>query len=109
SGTCSTIFTDTVHVQNYGEVHQLHTPANELKIVPNPNNGDFDLLFDNAITGEITVRLMNIKGSIVYDKQYTIANDNKISVMTVSLPAGIYMANIYTEGAVITQKVTIDK
>ena len=39
-GTCSTTYTDTVHVQNYGAVSTVQSPKSQVvKIVPNPNHG----------------------------------------------------------------------
>ncbi len=107
-GTCSTSYTDTVNISIQTGISQLHSQYQALKIVPNPSKGVFDIVFDNPVTGPVTIKLTDIQGREVYNKQFTAANDTKLSVITDRLPAGIYIANVYTEGDVVTEKVTIE-
>ena len=71
--------------------------------------GVFDILFDMPVSGTVTVKLTSIQGREVYNRQFILSNDNRIAVATDKLPAGIYIANVYTDGNdLVTEKITIE-
>ncbi|MFZ4401622.1 MAG: C10 family peptidase [Bacteroidales bacterium] len=42
--------------------------SNEIKISPNPNNGQFSLVINNAIKGDLTVTVMDISSRVILKK-----------------------------------------
>jgi hypothetical protein len=104
---CTSVYADSVIVGPAG-VDEVAGNNSSVKILPNPNNGSFSILFDNAVNGAVTVKLMALDGREVYDQQFTATNDNELTIKTSDLPAGLYIASIYVDGSgVITQKVSI--
>ncbi len=71
--------------------------ADKISIVPNPNNGYFEVKGVNEGTYMIT----NTAGQIL--KQGDFENENMINIQ--NLPAGIYLINIETKGEFLTKRV----
>ena len=44
----------------------------KLFILPNPNNGDFDVVYHSTGANSYTLRIFDAKGAIVYNKAYSI-------------------------------------
>ena len=108
-GTYVSTYTDTVHVANYAGITPAAEGIRSVKIVPNPNKGSFDLLFELPVTGILDVKIINLLGREVYNNQFAGSGRNKISVVTRDVPPGNYIVNIQTADGVVTQKITIEK
>ncbi|MES2704567.1 MAG: T9SS type A sorting domain-containing protein [Bacteroidota bacterium] len=109
SGCTSTTFTDTVRVRTNVALQHITKPQFLANIVPNPNDGSFEILFDRAISNAVTVTIYDMQGREVYSRSFDAVNGNKIAITTSSLPAGNYMATIYSDGAVANKKITIER
>ncbi len=107
-GTCSTTYTDTIHVQNYGAVASIAEQIQSVSVSPNPASGNFELVFAAPVSGEVTLKMMDVQGREVFFRTYTV--NTQIPVNTPSnLPSGIYLLNVFTDGSLVTRKVTIDR
>lgn len=66
-----------------------------LKVYPNPNNGEFTITFDSDSNNEITVNLTNVFGELlkvgVYEINY---GESHLNVNVPELPQGIYTLTI---------------
>lgn len=76
--------------------------ANNIFIVPNPNNGTFTLLGLNNTNG--TVDVINMLGEKVYS-----GNTNQTTIDLGNVANGIYLLRISQEDETITLRFTIDK
>ena len=86
---------------------QLVEAAN-VNIIPNPNNGTFDIVFEKQIDKSFNVRISDLQGKIVYEKSFSATiSGNKVSIITKDLPNGIYMAAVELDGNVTNKKVEI--
>ena len=111
SGCSSALYSDTVLVLFNPSV-KVGGPVQknqELSIVPNPNNGTFDLLFANAVNKQIIVKLVDMQGKVVYNESFIGTNNKKVTIATHDLPNGTYMANVNLGGEIATQMVSINK
>jgi PKD repeat protein len=107
NGGCTTTYTDTIHV-NHGVGIKEVTPSSLFAgIVPNPNDGSFDVVFEKAISSSVTVKLYDMLGREVYANEFSGTNNNKVSVAAGDLANGTYAVTITANGKVATQKVTI--
>ena len=104
--TSTTVYSDTVLVETTTGLTSMGS-AIDAVIVPNPGTGIFDIIFGQAITGTIHVRLMDISGRSVYSEDFDNTGADRIHITTRNLPDGIYMATIVTGENVINQKVII--
>ena len=109
NGGCTATYTDTVHVTSGVGIKELNAATVTADIVPNPNEGSFDILFGQSIYTGVTVKLSDMTGRVVYNNDFTVSGNNKISIVTNQLPAGTYAASISANGKTITQKVTITR
>ena len=109
NGGCSATFTDTVHVNASAGIASVNNNELNADIVPNPNEGSFDIVFDHALNTAVSLKLYDMQGRIVYTNEYSSVKNNSLPVTTVNLPAGTYAASIYANGSVITKKLTITK
>ncbi len=109
NGGCSATYSDTVRVNPSVGVQQVSVPTFDANIVPNPNDGSFDITFDQAVTKPVSVKISDMLGRSVYYREFGTVNNDKISVETDHLPVGNYNATIYIDGAFVTKKLTIGK
>ncbi len=107
-GGCSSTFIDSVFVGNVSVTTVKNTRQN-VKVIPNPNNGTFQLTFEKAITAPVVVKLLDMQGRLVYNNEFKTWNDNSVAISVNDLPSGIYSAYIEYDGELITEKITIDK
>jgi hypothetical protein len=105
---CSSTYADSVLVGNLSD-NILTLSRSNVKVVPNPNNGTFQLMFEKNIVAPITVKLLDMQGKLVYNNEFNKVNDNTIAVSVNNLPTGIYTAYIEYDGAIITEKITVEK
>ena len=109
SGGCSATYTDTIHVNHGVGIKEVGANALHAGIVPNPNDGSFDVVFDKAINTPVTVKLFDMLGREVYKNEFTGTNNNKVSIAAGELANGTYAATITANEKVITEKITITK
>ncbi|WP_299130483.1 T9SS type A sorting domain-containing protein [uncultured Winogradskyella sp.] len=76
-----------------------------LNIYPNPTKGQFNIVIDDAVSGEVNVQIVSVTGNIV--KQFTIGNGtNQMDIS--AMASGIYIVNINTERGTSTHKLILD-
>ncbi len=109
AGGCSATFTDTVHINHGVGVKEITTSPLTAGIVPNPNDGSFDVVFDQAINTPVVVKLYDMVGREVYKNEFSGTSNNKISIAAGELANGTYAATITANGKEVTQKITITK
>lgn len=70
------------------------TNAPEIKIYPNPNDGNFLIAFDQLINTVYSLQIVNQLGQIVYSQNNITATENYIYIQTDNLPQGIYFVGL---------------
>lgn len=109
NGGCTATYWDTVHVNSNLAVQQVNVNTFEANIIPNPNDGSFDIVFDQPIVHPVSVKISDVEGRTVYSNEFGATNNNKLAIVTDHLAAGNYYATIYVDGAIVTRKVTISR
>jgi hypothetical protein len=108
NGGCTSTYSDTVLVTRNVGVQNVNNPGDGVNILPNPNEGTFEIVMYNQPNKEITVKLLDMQGRIVYSNSFEPGNTH-LPVSTANLPAGVYTVTISTDGSEVTKKVTIVK
>jgi len=108
NGSCTGTFADSVMVSFPTGVQSVSL-QNNLSISPNPNDGTFDILFYQSITQPFTVKLFDMQGRVVYERDFKSTTNNKVTIATQNLPDAVYTATIDLNGTVINRKVVINK
>jgi PKD-like domain/Secretion system C-terminal sorting domain len=107
NGGCSATYTDTVLVTWPTGVTYAAPAATKCDIVPNPNEGSFNVVFGTAVSDDVTVTLSDMQGKVVYTNTFALKGATQIPVSAGNLPNGVYMAAISYGGSNVNKKVTI--
>jgi photosystem II stability/assembly factor-like uncharacterized protein len=82
--------------------------ASSVKIYPNPNQGIFNVELAAGITGEYSIRMTNISGQVVFEKNSTNQSGTLVEMIDISTqPKGIYHLSIRSKSAEWRQKITV--
>jgi PKD-like domain/Secretion system C-terminal sorting domain len=106
---CSDTHSDTVRVKARVDVPDLTADGSNISIVPNPNDGAFNIVFAAPVNKAVSVVISDMQGRTVFTKDYPGAVNNRLPVTTDNLPAGIYAVTIHLDGETITKKITISR
>ncbi len=106
---CVTTYSDTVHVNQNVGLTQVTAPGDNVQIVPNPNEGIFDIVFDEAYATQIGVTITDVSGKTVYSSEFSGTTNNKVPLKVDFLPSGVYAVNIKVDGHSITKKISVSK
>lgn len=79
--------------------------AKVIQLFPNPNNGTFYLQKLGEPFSEANLTLIDFQGRVVYQQSYK--NQDQILVQPQNLAAGLYIANLISEGKSHTFKVMV--
>jgi len=108
SGGCtSAIYTDTVLVTAVSGIQAVSDPQIHVSVLPNPNSGTFNILFDEDINNEVVVNVIDMEGRTVYNNNFNGVSNNKLNIVTNNLPSGTYTVNVIVDGAIANNKITI--
>ncbi len=108
SGCTSTVFTDTVLVTTTTEILPVISNL-EAMILPNPNDGNFDIVFNKEIEKNISIKLMDMQGRLVYAHEFSGTSNNKLSINTANLANAVYLATILTDNCISYKKIIINR
>jgi hypothetical protein len=82
---------------------------NEMKLMPNPNNGSFNLQFNATEVGEVSLQINNLLGQTVFVRNLgQVSGMIQESVTLNELPRGVYLMNINYKGKPYTQKFVVE-
>jgi len=75
---------------------------------PNPSNGTFRLVLSSPGTEQVTARIFNLLGTVVYEK--TLEVDGNLSQqVSLNVPDGIYILSLQGESSNLTKRLLIRK
>jgi uncharacterized repeat protein (TIGR01451 family) len=70
------------------------TKNGSLQVYPNPSNGNFTINFESKGTYPISIKVMDLKGSIVLEKNLYHSEKTSMTIDESNLSNGIYLINI---------------
>ena len=106
-GGCISSFTDTVEITPGLAVKKVTPPSFNANIVPNPNTGSFNIVFDQQTTLPVSVKISDMEGHTVYTNDFGNINSKTLPIVTDHLASGTYNATIFVDGTSITRPITI--
>ena len=101
---------DAIRILNYVRLVRYVTATgineendnDKLNIYPNPSHDNLSIDLNGAATQNASLEIYNSIGQLVYSENVTLPS--KITLEISNFPSGIYIANLITEKAVITNK-----
>ncbi len=108
-GGTTGIFTMKLNYFRLSKTENIPSEANPVsfEVVPNPNTGNFTLVYSLKSSGEFTVRLYNINGKLVYAEKCIAGSPRGIQFMDVDLSTGEYILEIITTDSAARKKMFI--
>ncbi len=107
-GTYSEVL--TIDVDNTVGLWNIENADFSVKIIPNPNNGIFDVNIISDDNKNISLSLVNYLGIEIFKKENIEAGNGFVYHMNnTSLPAGVYILNIEHEGTRYGRKILIGR
>ncbi len=80
----------------------------ELSIVPNPNNGTFDINISSALNKTYQLRLFNLSGQALLDEEMFIrTGQNSKRINLTGIEKGVYFLSIIGEDGITTQNIIV--
>jgi len=99
----------TIIVDNTVGLSAIKDEAIQINIVPNPNNGVFDIDVATDSNSPISITMVNYLGAKVFENKVTTISSGIIHIDKNDLPAGIYVVNIEQNGLNYSRKVLIGR
>jgi subtilisin-like proprotein convertase family protein len=78
-----------------------------LSIYPNPNNGSFNILFDNVSSNQVAITVFDLSGRSVFKNSYETFSRFNQNIHLQSVTSGMYLVNIIDGNRVVTKKIVI--
>ena len=89
-------------IVNINEVLQ----DDEIRIFPNPNDGNFNLLFEKPVWGNLDLKMYNVHGLLILEKNLERGSFN-FKIQTPSIAAGIYFIKIETANEFLVKRIIV--
>ena len=86
------------------EEHEIS--KNDIKIFPNPSNGQFQIDLPKSLSGQIDVQIVGLDGRLFFENTF---DDAFLSIDVSDLQAGIYIAKIQAGDFNISERILIYK
>ncbi len=92
----SPVATNTVvsNVTNVLGLNPVFKTENTIKIFPNPTTGEFNLSFTNHIGEKASLKIYNLLGETIFEKQFTVSSSLKINRSEITMQKGMYVVEI---------------
>ena len=78
----------------------------EIRIFPNPNDGNFNILFEKPVWGNLDLTMYNVHGQLILEKNLARGSFN-FEVKTPSIAAGIYFVKIETGNEFLVKRIIV--
>lgn len=108
SNTCgSDTLNETINVTAVGLNNTIN--AKNILVYPNPNNGLFKIDFQLAAKDNVTLKIVNLNGQIVYQNNLGSTLSENLSIDLSELASGVYTLRVDGVNTQITKKISVIK
>lgn len=109
NGACNKATCESVDV-TANKVLEIQKQTNKVSIIPNPNNGKFNISFDINKPENFTIRVFNALGRTVYSETKNKYQGNYNNLVDLSkMSNGIYTVSVKIGETITTEKISIAK
>ncbi len=93
SGNGSNLYVDNINVPLALGLNQLGITNDELRIIPNPNNGIFQIASSHQLLANSRIEIYNMLGQKVYS-HYQITKSSNYQIDLSNQPSGVYLYRV---------------
>ncbi len=80
----------------------------ELSIIPNPNNGSFEIRITSATNKTYQLKLFNLSGQLLFNEEMTVRNgQNSKRVNLNNIEKGVYFLSVIGDDGITTQNIIV--
>jgi len=97
--------TDSVFIDSPVKINNLTNNNLNIKIYPNPSDGNFNIIFDDIIMHDAVIEIFDIQGKSLYKNSINI-NTKSIDISNFS--KGIYFLKVRTNNEVKVEKIILE-
>jgi len=92
-------------------VNELPFDSDLARVIPNPSDGNFSLLFNLKSTEDLTIEVLDLSGKVIQSKNLgkTFAGHQNIEIDANQLNSGFYFCRLSTSKGSFTKKISIVK
>ncbi len=92
----SPVATNTVvsNVMDLSGINSLYKSEDAINIYPNPTTGEFNLSFANHIGEKAALKIYNLLGENIFEKQFIVSSSLKINHAEINFHKGIYVVEV---------------
>lgn len=83
--------------------------AKNVMVYPNPNSGKFDVDFQLSMNDNVSLKVVNMNGQVVYSNDLGNTSSEKLSIDISDLAAGVYTLKIEGTNTQITKRISLVK
>ena len=76
-------------------------------VIPNPNNGTFNLVFNAEQNQEIEILVQSVKGEIVYQNNGSVSNGQMMDINLSGVASGVYMVKVIGANSASVERIVI--
>jgi len=106
-GEGDNVFIDNISIINTTSASQIVAEKPDLKVYPNPSNGEFYLSVNN-IEGAVGIKVVSLLGNVVYNASNIPVNGNLNRKLDLSnLPSGIYLLSVSSDKQQMNRRIII--
>ena len=87
-----------IYLQKFNDVNENQSDNDMIRLFPNPAKDYINIEFDNMLNKEINLKIININGQIVFEKDFY--NSSLISIKTDFLQAGLYFVRLQNSSGI---------
>lgn len=87
-------------------IDEIDLNANNILLIPNPNQGQFELYLNNTSLQNAQVKVSDALGRIIYDA-YNTSSSNRMSIDLGNVQSGIYLLHISIKGKAATKRLVV--
>lgn len=78
-----------------------------LMVYPNPNNGNFNVQFNNATSEKVEIKVYDMSGRTIFTKNYTVQGDFDENIQLNAVQTGVYLMSIFDGERTQVQRIII--
>jgi hypothetical protein len=78
-----------------------------MKVTPNPNNGQFNIVFDATRNQNANVYVRSLKGDLIYSTAVAVTDGTSIDMNLSEIPSGVYLVKVVGETSTSVERIVV--
>lgn len=89
-------------------VDDIDNSKADFTVVPNPSNGQFNLVFGNVTTDEVQIIVQSLKGDVLYNNIENVTSGANVEMNLGNLARGVYLVKVINDESTNVERIVIN-